>query len=241
MSIFRRSKVKERERFDPKFILSDKSAWQLQEAYKELRTNLSFSMPGEGCKVIGITSDYPQSGKSINAINLAISFAQLGKKVLVLETDMRLPTVAKKLNIKGVPGLSDYLVGANSHDDVLQYVESSGIYVITAGTIPPDATYLIQSDGMERLMRVLRNVFDYIILDLPPVLAVSDPIIVSKYVDGYLFVVRDGQIDADDVGNALNKLQVANVKIFGFIYNGASKESEGKYNYKYKYKYKYSQ
>ena len=104
--------------FDPKkMLLSSKSAFSVQEAYKTLRTNISFSLPGSGCKCIGITSANRGDGKSSVAVNLAISFAQINKKVVILDCDMRLPTVASKIGIESKPGLSNFLIGSYGLDD----------------------------------------------------------------------------------------------------------------------------
>ena len=134
------------EKSETKLILSDKSPWPIQEAYKALRTNITFSLPGTGCKVIAVSSAQQHDGKSTICINTAISFAQLNKKVLLIECDLRLPTVGTKLEIRSVPGLSDTLIGSAQISEALRRNVRNGLDVLPAGNIPPDPTWLLQSN-----------------------------------------------------------------------------------------------
>ena len=220
-----------------KMILTEKSPWPVKEAYKTLRTNIIFSLPGTGGKVLAITSAFRGDGKSVNAINTAISFGQVGKKVVIVDCDMRLPTVASKLGVKGNPGLSDFLAGQVDIQGILYKVPGQEINMIPAGNIPPDPTALLQSRRMESLVSGLRKVYDYVIIDLPPVTTVADAAILSKYIDGFLLVVRHGNTEYGAIRDMLGQLQLADAKIIGFIYNDA--EAEGnKYYKRYYYKSK---
>lgn len=220
-----------------KMVLTEKSPWPVKEAYKTLRTNIIFSLPGTGGKVLAITSAFRGDGKSINAINIAISFAQVGKKTVIVDCDMRLPTVASKLGLKGTPGLSDFLAGQADIQGILYKVPGQEINMIPAGNIPPDPTALLQSRRMESLISGLRKVYDYVIIDLPPVTTVADAAILSKYIDGFLLVVRHGNTEYGAIRDMLGQLQLADAKIVGFIYNDA--EAEGnKYYKRYYYKSK---
>lgn len=223
---------------DTKYILSDKSPWAVQEAYKAIRTNLLFLLTKEDCKVIGVTSAMPGDGKSINAINLAISFGQIGKKTLLIDCDLRRPTIASKLRIRGVPGLSDVLIGQGKIVECIHHMVDFRVDVLPSGTIPPDSTWLLQSDRLEVLMKELKKVYEYIIIDLPPVMTVTDALIMSKYCSGYIIVVRHNETDVRAVGKALNQLRLADARVIGFISN-AVPEGSGDYYYKYKNKYKY--
>ncbi len=223
-----------------KMLLSDKSSFSVQEAYKTLRTNLSFSLPGAGCKCIGVTSANRGDGKSSVAVNLAISFAQINKKVIILDCDMRLPTVASKIGIDSKPGLSNYLVGSNDLNDMLiKRIEDKGIDVFPSGNIPPDPTTLLESSNMSELLTVLRNHYDYIIIDLPPLMPVSDAAILSKYVDGYLIVVRHEKSEFAKIQDTLHQLEFSGAKIIGFVYNGKSTESHYSKSHRYYYYYDY--
>ncbi len=223
--------------FDSKrLLLSDRSSFTVQEAYKTLRTNISFSLPGGGSKCIGVTSANRGDGKSSVAVNLAISFAQINKKVIVIDCDMRLPTVASKIGIESKPGLSNYLVGSTDLSDmIIKRIEDKGIDVFPAGNIPPDPTTLLESENMADLMGVLKKHYDYIVIDLPPLMPVSDAAILSKYIDGYLIVVRHNNSEFSKVEDTLHQLEFAGAKIIGFVYNG--KVHEGYYGGGKKYYY----
>lgn len=203
------------------------------EAYKLLRTNIQFSFPGDdGCKVIGITSSKRGEGKSMTAINLAYSFACDGKKVLLLEADLRLPNIARRLNLRERPGLSDYLVGTIKGNEGLQRSEiANGAYVVTAGVIPPNPSELLGSANMEKWIAAFKEVFDYILVDLPPVNIVSDPLVVSKFIDGYAFVVRKEYSTRQDVLGAMEKMSVVGAKVLGFVFN--TNDEDGHLDHKY--------
>ena len=218
-------------------LLSQNSPFSVQEAYKSLRTNVAFSIAGGDSKCIGVTSPNRGDGKSSVAVNLAISFAQIGKKVVLVDCDMRLPTVAHKLGIKRRPGLSDYLVGEKSINECIFSVSKLGFAVVPAGNIPPDPTTLLESKEMRELLGVLRNYYDYIIVDLPPVLPVPDAMILSKHIDGYLIVVKSGTAEYRNVSDALKQLQFADSNIIGFVYNGKPLPSKRSRKYRYNYTY----
>lgn len=209
-----------------KMLLTEKSPFSVQEAYKTLRTNVSFSLPGNKCKCIGICSSNRGEGKSSIAVNLAISFAQINKKVVLIDCDMRLPTVATKLNIKGVPGLSNFLTG-DLEALPIQRITGLGIDVITSGNIPPDSTTLIASSLMAETINVLKESYDYIIFDFPPVTIVSDAVLLSDKIDGYLIVSRHMRSEFQGISETIRHLRFANAKIIGFVYNG--KASDRKY------------
>lgn len=223
-----------------KMLLSENSSFSVQEAYKTLRTNISFSLPGGGCKCIGVTSASRGEGKSFVAVNLAISFAQINKKVVIIDCDMRLPTVAAKIGIKSKPGLSNYLVGSSEEGDTLiRRVEDKGIDVIPSGNIPPDPTKLLESKQMKELLEVLEQHYDYIIIDLPPIIPVTDAAILSKYIDGYLIVVRHNSSEYGKIEETLRQLEFADAKVIGFVYNDKQFENHYRKGYKKYYYYDY--
>ena len=222
-------------------IYSEEMPWFLQEAYKMLRTNLSFSLPGKECKVIGVTSAEASAGKSINTINCAISFGQLGKKVMLIDCDLRASSIALKLGVKGTPGLSDVLTGQAAINDAAQELKEYGISFIPAGTLPPDPTWLLQSEQFKGLIKTLRNYYDYVFIDLPPVLVVTDAAMISKRLDGFVLVVRDKSTQTPDIANMLSQLDMVDAKILGVIYNDVTHEKKSHYRGNYYYYYdKYS-
>ncbi len=212
-----------------RYVLSDETPFQAKEAYKALRTNVMFSLPGSDCKCVGVTSSVPSEGKSTTAINLSISLAQIGKRVLLVDADMRIPSVAGRMKIKGTPGLSDFLVGEAKVEDCVRPVEEYGIHIMPAGSIPPDPTGLLEAKELEHLFNALRKIYDFVIVDLPPVNSVPDAVILARYIDGYLLAVREKVTKHKEVAEALRRLHMANANIVGFVTNcGAnSKEKYG--------------
>ena len=222
--------------FDPqKMLLSDKLPFSVQEAYKTLRTNVTFSLPGTGCKCIGVTSANRGDGKSSISANLAISLAQINMRVVLIDCDMRLPTIAEKFRIKSTPGLSNLLSGGIS-DIPIVHIDDKNLDIIPAGTVPPDSTTLISSQGMTDLVENLKEAYDYIIFDFPPITIVSDAVILSGIIDGYLVVVRHEKSEYQMISETIRQMQFADAKIIGFVYNG--KDNAKKYYKKSNYYYK---
>ena len=220
-----------------------------KEAFKRLRTNLQFCFAdSESCGVVGITSSHPAEGKSLTAINLAYSLAQLNKRVLLIDADMRRASIDEKLNMDPVPGLSNLLTDTNSAAGSLREYqpadESIGFQVLLSGDVPPNPSELLNSPRMGRLLDMLRTKYDYIVIDLPPVGAGSDAQTISKLVDGMLIVIRENHTSSYILNECITQLNLTNSKIFGFVINGslagASKTSSyGKYG-SYSSNYSYS-
>lgn len=191
------------------------------EAYRLLRTNLSFSLPDKASgKVIGITSACPQEGKSTTSVNLSYTLAEAGYKVLLIDADMRRPSVSKMLNQPSSPGLSNLLT------DECENIIRSGVLVdnlsvLFSGDIPPNPSELISSDKMARSIEAFANEYDYVIIDLPPVIAVSDPLAMSKNIDGMVVVVRHGHTKKSDIMEAMRQLELVGANVLGFVYNDA--------------------
>ncbi len=207
-----------------------------KEAYKRLRTNLQFCFPDqENCGVVGITSSHPAEGKSLTSINLCYSLAQLNKRVLLIDADMRRSSIASKLGLRVQPGMSNLLMDVNNAANVLQeYIpsdDSYGFFFLAAGDAPPNPSELLHSARMNRLMEGLRTKFDYIVLDLPPVGAVSDAQTVSTLVDGMLIVVREDHTPKPMLEECIKQLQLTNSRILGFVINGAVEGSSKSYSY----------
>ncbi len=214
------------------------------EAYKLLRTNLMFSMADEGeCKVIGVTSALRGEGKSTTAMNLAYTLAESGKKVILVEGDMRIPVISRTLQIDEEPGLSAVLAGLNKLEEAIKpssLIDS--LVAIPAGKIPPNPSELLSSARMQQLIEELAGKFDFIILDLPPVNAVSDALAVSGLLSGMIMVVRQNYCDQPALAYAMRQLEFMQVKLLGFVMNYSDPSGGGykKYVSRYKYGYKYS-
>ena len=207
-----------------------------REAYKRLRTNIQFCFTDEADKhTVGVTSAQPSDGKSTTAVNLAYSSAQLNKRVLLIDADMRKPSLDTKLGLEQAPGLSNLLTELNNvAGTVKQYVPQDGTVgfdVITAGDVPPNPSELLHSERMKRLMGKLATIYDLIVVDLPPVGAVADAQTVSGLVDGMLVVVREGHCSKFVMDDCISQLKLTGTKILGFVVNGAVEGSSKSYSY----------
>lgn len=209
------------------------------EAYKLLRTNIMFSLPDEGeCHVIGVTSSVQSEGKSSTACNLAYALAETGNKVLLLEGDLRRPTLASKLGLAKTPGLSNLLVSKGEyHEMVQQSAVAPNMDIITSGDIPPNPSELLSSNRMNRLMEQLKVGYKYIIFDLPPITAVADALAIAKILDGVVMVVRAGVTDQQILSDAMRQLELVNLRILGFVFRDSG-SSNAKYGNRYTYKYR---
>lgn len=225
-------------------ILTNQSSFHVQEAYKALRTNVRFSLSGSGCKKLCITSCSSGEGKSITILNLAISFAQTGLKVLLIDGDMRRPSLAKLLIERPAPGLSNYLAGLNSVDEVIRKEVYSNLDLILSGDIPPNPSELLGSDNMQKLLEAMSKRYDYILVDLPPVGVVADACVIANSLDGVLFLVRQNSTERDAVSAGVKQLELSGAKLLGFVLNGVqseSKDPDDKYRYSYEAARRFSQ
>ena len=236
MSLLAKRKENKNTDYESNHLIGGNLTFAGAEAYKMLRTNIEFSLPDkEGCHVVGVTSGLAGEGKSTTCLNLAYTLAEAGRKVLLIEGDMRLPQLSNRLNIKKEPGLSDLLVRKCKPSDVLQPSEiQSNLYVICAGNIPPNPAELLGSSRMEAAVELMSKTFEYILIDLPPVNVVTDALVTAKYVDGMVLVVMQGYATRKSVADMIRMMQFHQVNILGFVMN-SGKESGGSYRKKYGY------
>lgn len=224
-------------------ILSESSDFSVTEAYKTLRTNIRFSLPEGGCKKLCVTSGLPGEGKSITALNLAITFAQAGQRVMLLDADLRRPTLARLLIESGDPGLSNILAGMCTEEEAVHKSRYPNLDMIFSGMIPPNPSELLSSPRMEKLLQSLAEKYDYIFIDTPPVNVVTDACVISPLLDGVLFVVRQNHSERETVSKAVGHLNIAGAKILGFVLNGSTQDSNSgnkkyeRYGY-YRYEYR---
>lgn len=220
-------------RADQKNMIGDHLNFAASEAYKLLRTNLMFSMPDENkCRIVGVTSSIRGEGKSTTAINLAYMLAETGKNVLLIDCDMRLPVIAKRLYCPNSPGLSNLLAGL-SNSVVQKTTLHEHLSVVTSGSIPPNPSELLGSERMKAAVDTLSEHFHFIILDLPPVSAVTDALVISEIINGMILVVRQNYSNKQALSASIQQLQYAGIKILGFVMTDAKMNDKKYYSKKY--------
>jgi len=213
----------------------------VMESYRTARTNIIYTMVDAGsCKKIVITSAMSGDGKTTTCLNLAITFAQLGAKVLLIEADLRLPKAQQYLEVKAKVGLSDVLAGLVELEKII--IHKNGIDFLPAGSIPQAPSEMLSSKKMAEIMEQLSEDYDYIFIDTPPAALMTDAIMLAKLADGVILVARKGHTRIRDIKAVIDAIMFAEAKILGFILNdtGLSRFSYRKsYNY-YNYSYSYA-
>ena len=224
-------------------MLCENMSFAAAESYKLLRTNLLFSLPETDCRIFGVTSSVRGEGKSTTAVNLSYTFAQSGKRVLLIDADMRLPSVASKLSLPGTPGLSNLLAGLSEEKACLHISKQFSNWVILpAGDIPPNPSELLGSERMHALLERYSETFDFIIIDLPPVDVVTDALVISPWTDGLIVAVRQNYTERKALGACMYQIGKLEAKFLGFVMTDAavgesSYKHYGKYGKKYGYGY----
>lgn len=216
-------------------ILANKLNFASQEAYKLLRTNLMFSTcDEEKCKIIGLTSALRGEGKSTTAINLSYVLAEANKKTLLIEADMRLPRIQRLLQFQETVGLSNVLAGVSKLEEAIRRgVFWDTLSILPSGEIPPNPSELLSSMKMKHILSALAEDYDYIIIDLPPITAVSDGLAISTLLSGMIVVVRPDYCDRHALADTMRQMEFLNVKILGFVMNcrGQKRRKRKKYEY----------
>lgn len=213
------------------FIVEKEPKSIAAESYRTLRTNIQYSSFDKEYKVIMVTSSEPGEGKSTTAGNLALCLAQGEKKVILIDCDLRKPSLHKKFRISNLMGLSDVLIGKEELKSAIHRYNKN-LVVLTSGKVPPNPSEMLSSKSMNALLEVLKESFDYVILDTPPVQAVTDSQILSTKADGTILVIKSEKTKKDSVQNAINLLRKVNANIIGSVLNGVD-NSRNKYYYYY--------
>ena len=222
-----------------KFILHEDTPFVIKEAYKSARTNLTFALAAYDPKVAVVTSCAPAEGKSTNCINLAITMAEMGESVLLIDGDMRKPVQHSLLRLDNNAGLSSILGGfVGDVSKVINKNVRPNLDVITAGPIPPNPAELLAGERMQKLIDIVGTHYNYIFIDTPPVTVVADAFVLNEKNSGIIFVIKEGYTTHPEIEEALRRAKMTNGKILGFIKaNCAAKGKGGGSTYKYKYKY----
>lgn len=204
----------------------------ISEQYRTIRTTIDFKMADQGMKSLLVTSSEASAGKSTTIANLAVTFAQQGKKVLVIDGDLRKPTVDKTFKVQNSVGLTNILMNQYAIQDVLQRTRiSENLTVITSGPIPPNPSELLGSNAMKQLLDTVTGYFDVVLLDTPPLSAVTDAQILSSYVEGVVIVVHANQTRKDGLLKAKKLLDQVNANILGVVLHGTEPKDSTSYYY----------
>jgi receptor protein-tyrosine kinase len=208
------------------------------EAFRVLRTNLQFVDVDHDSKVFVVTSSVPEEGKTTTATNLAITLAQTGKRVLLIEADLRRPKIADILRLETSVGLTTVLVGRIALEDAIQeFAEVPNLSVLTSGAIPPNPAELLQSQTMAEVLTQLRRSFDVVIVDAPPLLPVTDAALLAAQSDGALLVIRHGKTTKDQVRNSMERLAAVDGRALGVVLNMVPQRRSSGYGEGYGYGY----
>jgi tyrosine-protein kinase Etk/Wzc len=210
----------------------------ISEAYRTFRTNIQYTKLDRDLKALLVTSPGPGEGKSTSVANLAITMAQMGSKVLLIDSDLRRPVLHSIFNIDRRIGLSNVLVGRATIEEAAQATEIDNLFVMPCGTLPPNPSELLGSSAMKTTLGEMKQKFDIVLFDSPPIIAVTDAAVLSSQLDGVILVIKSGQTDREATFRAYTLLKNVKTRILGALLNGVHVESMyGSYYYYYHYYY----
>lgn len=220
--------------------LSDNGKFAIVESYKAARTNIMFSLSGDDDKIFAVTSYSKGEGKSTVSSNLAISFSKMEKRVLVIDCDLRRPNVHNIFKVENKMGLSNIIGKMGSFEDVVHRNVLPNLDILPSGTIPPNPSELLCSPRFVSMIKRLKEEYDYIIFDTPPIGVVADALLLKDLVAGFVVVLRERRTTHGDIQNLIDSAKMADSKILGFIKVGCIKgKKRGKRGYYYYYNYYY--
>jgi capsular exopolysaccharide synthesis family protein len=203
----------------------------ISEQYRTIRTNIQFSSVDSEIKTIIITSAGPGEGKSTTAANLAVVFAQQGKKVLLVDSDLRKPTVHHTFRMNNLFGFTTVLTKQKTLENTVLETEEKDLFILTSGPVPPNPAELLSSKSMEQFIEEAKGMFDYIIFDTPPLLAVADPQIIASQCDGSILVVFSERTVIDQAIKGKELLENAHSKLLGVVLNHKEIQKNDYYYY----------
>lgn len=212
--------------------LKPDSPFAIKEAFNSIRTKLIFTGKGEKCPVFAVTSSLASDGKSTVSVSLAISIAMAEQRVLLIDADMRKPSVHRYFGVEIRNGLSEILAGLSS-EIKLRTTAFDNLSILTAGQVPPNPAELLGSKQMDILLDYARQYFDYVIIDTPPVNIVTDSTVIADKITGYLLVVQSGKNHMLDVKDAVRQIEEMNGNIVGMILNDPENKTAAHYSYRY--------
>ncbi|MEI3606616.1 CpsD/CapB family tyrosine-protein kinase [Pseudogracilibacillus sp. SE30717A] len=203
----------------------------ISEQYRTIRTNLQFSSVDKPLQAILITSAGPAAGKSITAANLAVVYAQQGKRTLLIDADLRKPTVHYTFRLDNLRGLSNVLIGDSTLEEAVERSDVDNLDILSCGPIPPNPSELLASKRMEEILKLTKQLYDFVIFDTPPALAVTDAKILANIVDGSLLVYRSGTTEYEEAERTAELMKDSKARLLGAILNDRSKSNSNYYYY----------
>lgn len=191
----------------------------ISEAYRTLRTNVQFSAIDEQIKILMVASAQSGEGKTTTVSNLAVTYAQEGRRVLLIDTDLRKPSIHQVFRVSNHAGLSSVLAGQYVVQEIIHKTSIYNLDVLSSGPIPPNPSEMLGSKKMSSLLEELRGIYDIILFDTPPVLVVTDAMILSSLCDGVIMVVSSGKVKKENVKKAKARLEHVNARLLGVVFN----------------------
>lgn len=210
-------------KFNPKSPIS--------EQYRTIRTNIEFASVDQDMRSLLVTSSGPSEGKSSTTANLGVVFAQQGKRVLLIDGDLRKPTVHYTFKLDNRTGLSTVLVGEKSLEETVKETDVPNLEILTCGPIPPNPSELLGSNAMKQMLQKAQDTYDVVIFDTPPVLAVTDAQILANICDGSIIVARSEQTEYEAIQKAKDLLEPAHAKLLGIVLNDVPQKKSNTYYY----------
>ncbi|GMK46686.1 tyrosine-protein kinase YwqD [Paenibacillus glycanilyticus] len=218
---------------ESKLVAHVNSSSSLSEAYRTLRTNIMFSGIDDPVRTIMLTSASPGEGKTTTVANLAVTFAHEGKKTLLVDADLRKPSVHIMFKKSNRSGLTDALFKENPWQEIVHETEIEHLHLLTAGIIPPNPSEILSSRRMSELVEEWRVHYDVILFDTPPLLAVADGMILSALCDGVILVIKSGKTKFTSARKVLSQLEFAKARVLGTVLNNKKRSKDSGYHYGY--------
>lgn len=218
----------------PKEKLARRTLYRVKEAYKAIRINVALSIAKTGCKKIVITSSVAGEGKSATSANIATSIAQTDKKVLLIDADLRKPSIFSMMGLDNNPGFTNVLTGLSTFEEAVNETAFPNLHVLCAGISVPNPSELISCEATEKLISLLEEKYDYIIFDTPPINAVADALPLILLSDGAVIIVRQKYSTTPEIDKAKQAIELVNGKILGFVINDVDDDefiNKSKYGY----------
>ena len=232
-----KKKQKPREKRPENPIDLETIAFQIRESYKTARANIVYSIIKKGCKKIVFTSSNKGEGKTVTSVNVAIALAQqVNTRVLIIDCDLRRPQLHNALNIDASPGLTNFLNGEVTQDEIIRPTKVENLKAVTYGAVPPNPSELMASGSMKDFIMSVEKDFDFIIFDTPPIGVVADALLLKDMIAGFVVVLRERSTTHGDIQNLLDSVKLADSKILGFVKvgcTGSNKRSGRYYYYQY--------